>query len=140
MSQKQVKQLKVRNPLNFDFTTDVKPEKNTQPSETVPDQAMSIREILDRYAKGLPLSGARVPVFDEEDDMPDVRGLDLAERQEVVERYLEELKILKQRESDRQAEFQRFKQSEKEKAQKEPEAEKEPKKPQKQDASPQPGN
>jgi len=126
--------------LNFDFTTDVKPEKNTQPSETVPDQAMSIREILDRYAKGLPLSGARVPVFDEEDDMPDVRGLDLAERQEVVERYLEELKILKQRESDRQAEFQRFKQSEKEKAQKEPEAEKEPKKPQKQDASPQPGN
>nr|QJB19016.1 MAG: hypothetical protein [Microvirus sp.] len=66
-------------------------EKNTQPSMTVPDQAMSVRELLQRYARGLPLGGMKTPVFDEDDEMPDIAHLDLAERQEIKEQYEAEL-------------------------------------------------
>lgn len=66
-------------------------EINRKPSMTVPDQTMSMREILDRFARGLPLGGMKTPIFDEDDDMPDMRTLDLAERQELSEMYAEEL-------------------------------------------------
>ncbi len=73
-------------------------EVNNDPSETIPDQSMSIRTILDRYSRGLPISGERVPVWQQGEDfndMPDPRTLDLAERQEFAELYQQELKDLK---------------------------------------------
>lgn len=71
-------------------------EVNNQPSETVPDQTLSVKEIMVRYARGLPLEGQRVPIWNgEEDDMPDPRTLDLAERQELAEEYREELQHIK---------------------------------------------
>lgn len=72
-------------------------EVNTMPSETVPDQTLSIREILERYARGLPLDGQRVPIYDEDDEMPDPKHLDLAERQELKEQYAEEIQEIKRR-------------------------------------------
>jgi len=72
-------------------------EVNNEPSETIPDQSMSIRTILDRYSRGLPISGERTPVWqqgDDYNDMPDPRTLDLAERQEYAELYQHELKSL----------------------------------------------
>ena len=48
------------------------------PSMTIPDQTMSLRQILDRYARGLPIAGVKVPQFDDgEIEMPDPRTLDL---------------------------------------------------------------
>lgn len=79
-------------------------EVNKQPSMTIPDQSMSVKTILDRFARGLPLGGSRVPVYDgEDDDMPDMARLDLAERQEIIENAKEELvelqkKVLKNKE------------------------------------------
>jgi hypothetical protein len=73
-------------------------EVNTQPSETIPDQSMSIRTLLDRYSRGLPISGERTPIWqqgDDYNDMPDPRTLDLAERQEFAELYQQELNSLK---------------------------------------------
>ncbi len=73
-------------------------EVNNLPSETIPDQSMSIRTILDRYSRGLPISGERIPIWqqgDDYNDMPDPRTLDLAERQEFAELYQQELKSLK---------------------------------------------
>ena len=73
-------------------------EVNNQPSETIPDQSMSIRTLLDRYSRGLPISGERTPIWqqgDDYNDMPDPRTLDLAERQEYAEEYQQELKSLK---------------------------------------------
>lgn len=52
-------------------------------SETVPDQSMSIKEILLRYSKGLPLGGGKVPMWDEEDDFPDPKTLDLSELEDM---------------------------------------------------------
>lgn len=74
-------------------------EVNEFPSETIPDQTMSMREILQRYARGLPLEGERVPMYSEdpENDLPDMRHLDLAEQQEIREQYAEELKDLEKR-------------------------------------------
>lgn len=73
-----------------------KGEKNDMPSMTVPEQAMSIREILDRFSRGLPLGGQRVPVYNgEDDDLPDLRHMDLADRQEYMENAADELRSLK---------------------------------------------
>lgn len=73
-------------------------EKNTQPGLTVPDQAMTIREIMERYSRGLPLEGERVPVYDGEDEFePDLKHMDLADRQAVLEARIDELSSLKEK-------------------------------------------
>jgi len=73
-------------------------EINTKPSLTIPDQTMSIRTILDRHSRGLPIDAVKVPIWDgEENDLPDWRRLDLAERQELAHLYTNELKEIKQK-------------------------------------------
>lgn len=81
---------KVNHPLNYDHTAHAG-EINDQPSETIPDESMSIREILARFAQGLSVGGGRTPIYDEDDDFPDPRTLDLAEIQDLRERYEAEL-------------------------------------------------
>lgn len=71
-------------------------EKNEQPSLTVPDQTMSVRTILERYTRGLPVNGW-TPMYDEEDDLPDPRTLDLAERQELAEQFKQEIQDVEAR-------------------------------------------
>lgn len=94
--------MKVVNSLNFNYL-DYPGEVNNLPSETVPDQAMSVREILQRYARGLPLTEAgRVPIWaesPEDDDLPDIKTLDLAERQEIKEAAEAELLTIKKRQN-----------------------------------------
>lgn len=72
-------------------------ETNTMPSKTIPDQTMSIREIMTRFTRGLPIDGEKVPIYEEEDFLPDLRGLDLAERQELKEIYQAELDEIRER-------------------------------------------
>lgn len=89
---------RVRTPLNY-HTFPRQLEVNTLPSETVPDQTMSIREILERFAKGLPVNGAKVAYYDDEDDesLPDPRTLDLADLQALKEEYKNELLTIQQK-------------------------------------------
>lgn len=88
--------MKVKNSLNANQF-----EKNykifTQPSLTIPDQSMSIKTILERYARGLPVGGRLDEYYDEEDTLPDPRTLDLAERQELAEMYTQEINEIKSR-------------------------------------------
>jgi hypothetical protein len=73
-------------------------EKNTRPGITIPDQTMSIRTILDRHSRGLPIDGIKIPIYEgEENDLPDWRRLDLAERQELAHLYTNEIKNIKQK-------------------------------------------
>lgn len=76
----------------------------TMPSETVPDQTMSMRTILEKYAKGQPLSGSvKTPVWNGVDPIPDLRKLDFVERQELMEQLMQEYKSIKaQKETDDQ--------------------------------------
>lgn len=75
------------------------PERNTKPSLTIPDQSMTIREIMIRYAKGLPISGGRVPLYEnedgEEDFYPDIEHMDLADRQQFLEDSKKEIELAK---------------------------------------------
>jgi len=88
--------MKVKNSLNYDYKQELE-EVNYLPSMTVPDQTMSIRNIVDRYTRGLPVTGF-TPVYDGEDYyMPDPRTLDLVERQELAEKIKQEVEGLKSR-------------------------------------------
>jgi hypothetical protein len=88
--------MKIKHCLNAkDFP--VKGKVCTTPSLTVPDQTMSIRTILERYSRGLPIGGRTDVYYDEEDDLPDPRTLDLAERQELAEQFKNEINEVKTR-------------------------------------------
>ena len=73
-------------------------ERITTPSMTIPDQTMSIRTILERHSRGLPIDGVKIPIYEgEENDLPDWRRLDLAERQELAYLYKNEISNIKQK-------------------------------------------
>jgi hypothetical protein len=75
-----------------------KGEVNNQPSETIPDQTMSMREILTRYAKGLPIDGTKTPLWEDgEGYAKDPDTLDLAEREELATAAREELQQLNEK-------------------------------------------
>jgi len=70
-------------------------EKYTKPSLVVPNEAMSIREILVRYSRGLPID-SKVPMYDEEQYLPDVKHMDLADLQTMRENIAQEIEDKKQ--------------------------------------------
>jgi hypothetical protein len=100
--------MKVRNIFNAkDFNDN---EINTEPSATIPDQTMSVRELLQRYANGLPLGGGKEPIFEGEDgDGIDPRRLDLAERQELEIQARQELAEIEERLKSKKAEKSKLK-------------------------------
>lgn len=62
-------------------------EINFLPSLTVPDQVLSIRQIMDRFSRGLPIDGEQFAVYHGEDfELPDFSRMDLAEIQEYREK------------------------------------------------------
>ncbi|QGF19318.1 hypothetical protein [Antarctic microvirus CAA_003_V_1] len=83
--------------FTYDFTQQ-KYEINTQPSETIPDQSMSVDEIMRRYAQGLPMSGERVPTYEdpEIETMPDLSKMDLADREQVIKSYTKEIQEIRE--------------------------------------------
>lgn len=73
----------------------------TKPSQTVPDQTMSVPEILSRYARGLPITMGKVPIYDGEDDPfngVNPKTLDLSEIHEI---RLQNEKTMKKYEEER---------------------------------------
>jgi hypothetical protein len=80
-----------------------KGQVNKQKSLTVPDQALSIKEIMNRFARGLPIEQFK-PLYDENIDedseyLPDPRTMDLAERQEFKEQILQEFDTIRQQQA-----------------------------------------
>ena len=69
---------KVKNSLNY-VSNDGR--TFTQPSMTIPDQTISIKELVSRFAKGLPIAEGKTPIYDEsgESEGIDLRKLDLSE-------------------------------------------------------------
>lgn len=66
-------------------------EVNEEPSLTIPDQCMTIPEILERYARGLPIGGQTEGYFEEDPEFPDYRTLDLEERALLAIKYQTEI-------------------------------------------------
>lgn len=74
--------MKIKNILNYE------PSEGhyfTQPSQTVPDQAMSVREIMTRYANGQSVGGSHTEYWDENEDNIGInlKNLDLVDIQEM---------------------------------------------------------
>ena len=73
-------------------------EKNSLPSLTIPDQTLSVKEIMDRFVRGLPVEGAKIPIYEgDESDLPDLSRMDLTERHETIERIKNEVDTLKKK-------------------------------------------
>lgn len=74
-------------------------EINNQPSMTVPDMSLSIRQLMDRYARGLPISMKKgeYDEYDPEDEFysVDFSNMDLAEKEEVARLAGEEVQRLR---------------------------------------------
>lgn len=79
---------KIRNASN---TVPDKGTVFTQPSETVPNQSMSVLEMVKRHRQGLPLSGGQVPIFNGDDPLPDISNMDLADAQRITEAIADQL-------------------------------------------------
>lgn len=62
-------------------------EVNTQPSKTIPDQTMSLKTILDRFARGIPMNVGKTPIYENDENALgiDVRSLDLADKERIKE-------------------------------------------------------
>lgn len=66
-------------------------EVNNLPSETQPDEVLTVREMLERHVRGLPVSGSEQGVYlpEEVGYIPDYRTLDLTEIDEYRQQYAE---------------------------------------------------
>lgn len=60
---------------------------STQPSLTVPDQSLTLRELLINYTRGndLPTTQKQPAFFDSEQFIPDLNRMDLVDIQEMME-------------------------------------------------------
>lgn len=95
-----VEQVKQKHQWKTPFNAVPEPgELNTLPSETVPDQSFTVKEIKDRFARGLPVTGERVPVWMGENDLTpeNFTKFDLADQQQFIEEKAAEFEELKQR-------------------------------------------
>lgn len=108
---------KVKNWLNFSqFDKDL--EENSQPSITLPDQSMTIKQMLERHSKGLPIAlyGGEAIYGGEEDELPDLRKMDLSEIQDLREfiqgkinqAHQEAVALKKKKEDQEKAEFAEY--------------------------------
>lgn len=76
-----------------------KPKKFRGVSLTRPDESMTMKEILLRHSRGLPIKGAKVPLYEADENgegMPDMRNLDLAEKQELMDSAREEMERIRE--------------------------------------------
>lgn len=82
----------IKTPLNAKHFPESR-EYNYQPSKTLPDQTLSLKELLDRYTRGLPISGPQMhPVFNgDEDFFPDVRRMDISEIHDLKQLVKEDI-------------------------------------------------
>lgn len=71
-----------RTPYKYDHTKQ-KYAHNTKPSMTVPQMALSIREIVDKFTRGVPVP-SRTPSYSDE-FIPDIDTLDFVERDALHE-------------------------------------------------------
>ena len=90
----------------------------TEPSMTVPDQSMSMKTIMERFAKGLPLPDQKVELYDEESDGIRPQLLDLVDLQEMKMYNTEKIKDLEIRANNEKTEAETKKRKKQDEAEK----------------------
>ncbi len=84
---------RIRTSMTYDRVIDSPGERNTLPSETVPDMALTPQQILQRFASGTLDPLQFTPEYSEEQE--DYRGLDMVEIQEMRKELSKQVKYLK---------------------------------------------
>lgn len=82
-----------RTPFNYEPEL---PVVSIQPSMTEPDQCLSLREILQRYAQGKPLTKNNRLMYTGDDFTPDLRSMDLVEIDDLkkeVDQNIKEIQL-----------------------------------------------
>lgn len=90
--------IKLRTSDNYEQS----PEDHEHPygvSETVPDQSMTVLELLDRHQRGLPIK-QNLNGYYSEDDLINIKTLDLVEIQDMRENLASQTKHLRKQLSD----------------------------------------
>lgn len=66
------------------------------PTQTVPDDTMSLRNIISKYAQGIPISSTKVPIYDEDNESLGInpKTLDLVDIQELKAQNQKKLREL----------------------------------------------
>lgn len=97
---------RVKNSLNAEnFEKNYR--ENIGPSMTVPDQTMSIRTILERHSRGMPIPPGRQELYEgDESSGLELNTMDLTEKQELYERSQEVIAEAKKRKQDKEVEKQ----------------------------------
>ena len=91
-----------------------KPEVNNLPSQTIPDASISMRQILDRFQRGIPVTRTlRTPQYNEDFHYPDnmefddihtakLEQLEKVEKLNIRKREIEKIKQAKKANNDSQ--------------------------------------
>lgn len=72
-------------------------EVNKEPSLTIPNAAMTVRELLIRFAAGMPVTAGKVPLYEGDHDEPDIDKMDHVE----LHNYYKELSERRSEATDR---------------------------------------
>lgn len=75
---------------------------NTQPSQTIPGQSFTVKELLARQARGLKNYSGRVPIYDGDDFVPDFDKMDLVDRQNFIAEQRQKMADLQKSMRDRE--------------------------------------
>lgn len=81
-------------------------EKNSGVSQTVPDQSLSIKQIMERHSRGIPID-VKTPQYHSEDELETIDGRrinDLAEAQEEMEIVSERIREAEKQRKEKQRE------------------------------------
>lgn len=90
-----------RNILNY---TPDKGQFNEMPSMTVPDETMSIRDLVSRHARGLPIKGIdKEAIFQPDIDGIPFEMLDISERHELMEQTTQKIDEFKSKQEQAEA-------------------------------------
>jgi len=65
------------------FNNRLEPKSN-KPSMTIPDQTMTIQQIMSKYVKGIPFENQKEGQYYGEEYIPDVQRMDISEKFELL--------------------------------------------------------
>lgn len=80
--------------FNYDHTR--YGEINDEPSMTVPGETMSLRDMLDRFARGMALPPRPEPYYNEQQQLPNLNAMDLVDRHDYLQNQKQIVDSLRQ--------------------------------------------
>lgn len=78
-------------PYTFEFEAKTNGQEFKRPSLTIPDMAMPLAEILRRFAVGQPIDGIKAEIYNDDEEIPNVKEMDLTEIDELVQHYKDKI-------------------------------------------------